>query len=45
MSFDELEASVMSSVRININEPDASLRIMGLFSDYTTLLRSKTGAT
>ncbi len=41
LSLEDLEAAVISNARINLNEPDATLRIMGLFSDYTTLLRSK----
>ncbi len=41
LSLEDLEAAVTSNVRINLNQPDATLRIMGLFSDYTTLLRSK----
>lgn len=41
MSLDDLEPSILSTVRINLHEPDASLRIMSLSSDYTTLLRSK----
>jgi len=41
ISLEELEGAVNSSVRINVNEPDAEMRIISLFSDYRTLLRNK----
>lgn len=45
ISLEDLEASVLSSVRVNLNEPDAVLRSISLFSDYTTLLRTKNWGT
>lgn len=33
LSLDEREASILASVRVKIHEPDASLRIIALFSD------------
>lgn len=41
VSLEDLEVAVKSSVKINVHEPDAELRILALFTDYQTLLRTK----
>jgi hypothetical protein len=40
LSPDENKSAVLAAVRLNVNKPDAELRIMKLFMDYRTFLPS-----
>ena len=41
LTLEQLERIVLSHVRITLNEPDAQLRVICLFADYKTMLRSR----
>lgn len=41
MSIDELKTTVLSGYRMNLMSLTPPLRVIGLFTDYQTLLRSK----
>ncbi len=40
LTKEEIDAAVAKSVRINVYEQDPRLRVIGLFTDYSTFLRT-----